>query len=407
MEAGAALSTPLCPVCDDCGGCSWQRVPYSRQLEWKAQLIEESARDHQLELPEPCVVEPSPLTFQYRNHMEFSFAAKRWLTTAEIASGRDLERGFALGLHAPGGFGRVLDLEGCPLQSSRADEAFLVVKQFAATSGLPAWDARTHEGFWRYLILKRGHNTGELLVHVVTSRSERDLLSRLAEDVFARVEGVMGVTNGVTERVADTSEGAVVETIAGRSFIHERLGGLTVEVGPMSFFQPNTLAAERIVQIVKEFASSVPADRVIDLFCGSGLLGLSLAAEARTVTGVEVVREALDAAERNARLNGAQNVRFIQADLLRGWPSDLPQAADLVVCDPPRAGFHPKALRALIAMAPEAILHVGCNPKTQARDLATLMREGGYRPIRNAAVDQFPNTPHVENIVLLVKESGS
>ncbi len=407
LESGAPTCAPSCPVSDDCGGCTWQRIPYPRQLEWKAQFLELAAREHEIRLPDPFVVEPSPQVLGYRNHMEFSFAARRWLTGEEIASGREFRRDFALGLHAPGGFGRVLDLEGCPLQSPPAEKAFRIVRDFAATSGVAAWDARSHDGFWRYLILKHGHNTGELLVHIVTSRPDEPLLGRLAARLLEEADGVVGVTNGVTQRVADTSEGAQVSCIAGRPYIREALSGLTFEVGPQSFFQPNTRTAERIVEIVREFADTVPSKDVVDLFCGSGLLGLALAREGRTVTGVEVVPEAHEAARRNARLNGIEGVRFIEADLLRGLPTELPSSVDLVVCDPPRAGFHPKALRALVGMKPKAILHVGCNPKTQARDLATLMREGGYRPVRNKAVDQFPQTPHVEQVVLLLSSDDS
>lgn len=396
------LAVPDCAHQADCGGCTWQRLPYDEQLRTKESEI---LRVYAEAGHEPLALErihPSPRLFGYRNHMEFSFAARRWLTRREIAAGGEISRDFALGLHVPGGIGRVMKIDRCSIQSELANRALTCIQKFGAASGQPCWSHREHTGYWRFLKLRYSRSRERLLIGVVTATRDEELMARLARALETAGLGEFTLANGVTDRVADTSEGAIWTIDHGDPVIVETVAGLDFEVGPETFFQPNSETAAVIFRLAAEMAAPKGGERVLDLFSGTGTLSLVTAARGAEVLGLELVEASVVAARRNAEKNGIEGPRFEVADLLRGLPEEVTRESwDVVVSDPPRAGMHPKTLSALIAMRPPRFVSVGCNPKTQARDLARLVDEADYRIVRAVAVDQFPHTPHVECLTLL------
>jgi len=392
---------PRCPHAADCGGCTWQSLTPQVQLEIKRRGIVAAfdAAGLEIDVPVPLA---APSAYRYRNRMEFTFSARRWLTRAEIASGETFERNHALGLHAPGGFDRVLDIGGCAIQSEAADRILHLTREFSSGSKLPPWNKRTHRGFWRYLGIRVARATGQVLVHVVTSELRSAVIADLAA-LLVEQGGATTVVNGVTDRIADTSEGAILHVVHGPGFIEEKVGSIVFRLGATTFFQPNTGAAEILFDLVAEMADAGDDTRVLDLFCGTGALSLWLDPRSGEVTGYELSPESVASARDNAARNGIGRCRFEVVDLLSGLPPGTP-TPDVVIVDPPRAGMHPRVLRDLASLGAARIVSVGCNPRTQARDVAGLVNAGGYRVARTRSVDQFPQTPHVENVVLLVKD---
>ena len=405
LEAAQAASedraAPPCAFHHDCGGCSWQTLPYELQLQAKADFIAKCFEAAGFARPEVDLPLPSPKVYGYRNQMEFSFAARRWLTADEISSGQEFDRDFALGLHAPGGFDRVLSLDHCDLQDEAANRVFRVIKSFCRDSGAPAYNPRSHEGFWRYLNIRKSFSRPELMVCLYTRDADETLIARLAEVLKSDAPEVTSFVHAVTNSIADTSEGATHTTIFGPGFLRENMGGLDFEISSQSFFQPNSLTAGIVFDTAAELADVRPGQGVLDLFCGTGTLSLWMAQKGARVRGLELSESAVACARENAQRNQLENCEFAAHDLLQGIPELDGFNVDTLITDPPRAGMHPKVIRNIVEFAPKRIVSIGCNPKTQALNLQELCDRGGYEIVTMKSVDQFPQTPHVENIALL------
>jgi 23S rRNA (uracil1939-C5)-methyltransferase len=407
QASGVATEIPACRVFGECGGCAWQSVAYAIQLEYKRQWVERAYRAvgrNDVDVPTPL---GSPDLYRYRNKMEFSFSARRWLTRAEIASGSSFDREFALGLHASGAFDRVLDMESCPIQSEVADRILALTRTFARESSRRPFDLRRGDGFYRYLAIRVGVNTGETLVNLVTSERDPAVMSAYRDALSAAGASPTSLYNGVTNLPGSTSENAELYHDDGAPMIRERLGSLTFTLAPDTFFQPNTRTAERIAAIVRDFAELSGVERVVDLYCGVGTLSLTIASAAGYVIGLERSEASVAYANANANANGVGNARFLVADVDRdALASIVGSRPDIVVVDPPRAGMHARALRALRELAPTRIVYVSCHPVSQAENVAILCSDGLYRLERLQPVDQFPHTPHVECIALLRRQGN-
>lgn len=405
--SGIATETPACRVVDDCGGCVWQAVPYERQLEYKRQWIERAYGE--VGLTDAVVPSPigSPDLYRYRNKMEFSFSNHRWLTRAEIESGSAFDRGFALGLHAPGGFDRVLDLTMCPIQTEIADRILAATGEFARASSKSPYNLRRNEGCFRYLTIRVGFYTGETLVSLVTSQRDEGIASEYRDALRSAGVRPTSLYNGVTDRTGATSENAALYLDDGSPHIRERLGGLDCLLAPDTFFQPNTRAAERIVATVREFAELTGVEQVVDLYCGVGALALSVASSAGSVLGVERSGPAVELARRNATANGIGNARFVVGDLDSENAELVGIRPSVVIVDPPRAGLHANALRAVRQLSPDRIVYVSCHPVSQAENIASLCSDGTYRLDSIQPVDQFPHTPHVECVARLIRAGSA
>ena len=365
------------PRCDHagepCPGAPWQELAYEQQLRHKRSQVEEAlVRLGGLEGFELESIEPAVEQWRYRNKLEYSFGE------------RDGE--LVLGFHARGRWDEIVDAEDCRLASERNNARRNELRDWARSAGLPPYDKRRKEGVLRNLVIREGRRTGQLQSRLVTSPSE---IPKPPVDLHTIVEGPGSGTDGPT--------GAL-----GAEYLEEDLCGLRFRISHRAFFQTNTEMAERLYGIATEMAGLNGSERVFDLFCGIGTLGLTLAARAGEVWGIEIVEDAIVDAEENARLNGIENARFRTGDARTEIRPLLDEAGkpDVVVVDPPRAGLSKKVVRRLIECEAPRIVYVSCNPTTLAPNAAQLA-EAGYRLRRVKPVDMFPQTPHIECVALL------
>jgi 23S rRNA (uracil1939-C5)-methyltransferase len=409
IEPSPLRTEPRCEYFWSCGGCKWQHVRYEAQREMKRQAVEEAlvhAGGFDLEAMgvevRPAIGADEDRVYFYRNKMEFSFAAGRWLTDWEIASGEDLDRDFALGLHVPGRFDKVLDLRACYLQSEWSARLVNGVRAFAKAQGWKPWDTRRQRGYLRHLVVRQPEHTADRMVNLVTSHEHEGRMAAFADWLRADFPEVTTFVNTINSGPAQTAFGEKTVTVFGPGVVHDRLGPYTFEIAPNAFFQTNTRQAERLYDVAAAFADFKPDDLVYDLYCGAGTIALYVSGRVRRVVGVELVEEAVANARANAAANGVENCTFVAGDMLRLFtPAFVEEHGrpDVLIVDPPRAGMHPKVVEEIARLRPGRLVYVSCNPQTQARDLALLGDR--YRIEAVQPVDLFPHTHHVENVVAL------
>ena len=394
---------PRCKHFGSCGGCRLQNLAYEKQLEVKRQqVVDALQRIGGLKgIPVESTL-PSPDQYFYRNKMEFSFSDRPWRE-----QGDEDVPDFALGLHRRGRFDKVLNLDECWLQAPETATVLKEVREFAFASGLPPYSNTSHEGFWRFLVLRRGVNTGQWMVNVVTTEERPDLLEPLTGQLQGILPGLRSFVNNVNTGRGGVAFGESEALVWGERTIEEKLGDYTFEISANSFFQTNTKQAERLYNTVLEFANFTGDEMVYDLYSGTGSIAIYLSGHVRRVLGVESVDDAVADAWRNAERNHITNCYFIAGDLrevFRDTKAFLKknEDPDVIVLDPPRDGVHPKVLPKLASLGAERIVYVSCNPTTQARDLAMLAPR--YRVVKVRPVDMFPQTSHIEAVALLVKK---
>jgi 23S rRNA (uracil1939-C5)-methyltransferase len=380
-----------CPYFGRCGGCRLQHIDYQAQLSFKSKQVADALE--RLGGLGPVSVLPilgAAETYGYRNKMEFT-----------VARAKD-DGPVTVGLHEAARYDSVLDVERCLLQSDGMNALLDEARRFLKDSGLSAWEQNSGEGLLRFLMLREGHRTGESMVNVVTSSPAVSELAPLAARLAARVPRTTSVVMNVNPKKASVAVGVEEHLLGGRDHILESVGGLQFQVSANSFFQTNTVQAERLFALVLDSAGLEGGETVLDLYSGTGAISLQLARRCRRVYGVEVTQAAVDDAARNAAANGIANCTFLAGEVRFVLPALITEgvSAQVVVADPPRAGFHPKALRALLQMGPARIVYVSCNPATLARDAGELVR-GGYRLEWVQPVDMFPHTPHIEVVARL------
>ncbi|MBM4287746.1 MAG: 23S rRNA (uracil(1939)-C(5))-methyltransferase RlmD [Deltaproteobacteria bacterium] len=406
LEQSPAYTPPRCRHFGLCGGCPWQNLAYEAQLHWKRQHVQECL-EHLAGL-RPEDIRPtcaSPEQFYYRNKMEFTFAPRPWLPAEELAAGKNPhEAGGALGLHAPGSFQRVFDLTECHLQSSQTGDLVTAVRDRVRASGLPVYDTRRHTGFWRFLVLREGKNTGQTLAHLITTdQGDPKAVNALGAYLRERFPVITTLVHSVNAKKAQVAQGQGERALWGPGFIEERLAGRRFRISAGSFFQTNTRAAEALYDAVIRLAELTGGETVWDLYCGAGSIALCLADRARRVVGFELLEAAIQDAYANSRLNGVDNCQFLAGDLkdcLReAITSSHHRPPDVVITDPPRAGMHPQVIKALLEIAPRRIIAVSCNPATLARDLALLQERYDIAAVE--PFDLFPHTAHIECVVRL------
>ncbi len=391
-----------CPYFNWCGGCTWQNMSYEDQLFFKRQIVLDSLQRiggfAEVEV-QPVLPSPSPLA--YRNKMEFSFSDRHWLLPEELNK-PEISRDFVLGLHVPGTFDKILHVENCLLQSDEANAILKYVSDYCQQNKLQPYGIRSHQGFLRFLVLRQSSYNGEIMVNIVTGYEEPEKLAPLAEQLVQRFPQVVSVVNTINTRLAQIATGEKEILLQGRPFIRDRIGPFVFNISPASFFQTNTLQAERLYQKVLEFADLDGKSIVWDLYAGAGTISLFLAQQAQMVIGFEAVSSAVADARKNAREHEVENVRFVEGDLLYtlGHTKPLPR---VLVTDPPRSGMHEKVVKLIAQIAPERIVYVSCNPTTLARDLKILSEK--YRVVQVQPVDMFPQTYHIETVVLLERKT--
>ena len=403
-------ATPFCQHFGVCGGCKWQCLPYEEQLRYKQQqVVDNLTRIGKIELPPVSPILSSRHTQCYRNKLEFGFSNKKWLTFEEVASGTKFEVMDAVGFHIPGAFDKILDIDTCFLMDDINNRLRNGIRSYALSHHLTFFDLRAQTGLLRNMMV-RTSATGEvmlLLQFCIRSAEEeqqsRDLLAHIHE-TFPEVTSLLWVNN---LKCNDTIGDLEVHTYAGTDFIYETMENLRFKVGPKSFYQTNTEQAYELYKVARQFAGLTGSELVYDLYTGTGTIANFVAHQARQVIGIEYVPEAIEDAKENARINGLNNTLFYAGDMkdiLNRDFIDRHGRPDVIITDPPRAGMHTDVVDTILFASPRRIVYVSCNPATQARDLALL--DSQYRVVAVQPVDMFPQTHHVENVVLLEKREA-
>ncbi len=387
-----------CPYSGFCGGCPWQFLDYEKQLSVKRELVVE-ALEHIGGLKEVPVnpVIPSEKKFQYRNKMEFSFSDRRWLLPEEL-SRDDISRDFALGLHVPGTFHKVLDINACLLQPGLGNKILADVRRHAIQSMIPPYGLKSHQGFWRFLMLRHSSTDDAWMVNVVTSEEQVAWVQPLADLLYEEHRNITSVVNNVNTRRASIAIGEREILLAGEPFIRDKIGRFEFEISANSFFQTNTAGAARLYEVVKSYAELTGQETVVDLYSGTGTIPIFLSDGAAKIVGIEISESAIRDAQKNCQKNRVKHCQFILADIKAGL-KQIREKTDVMIADPPRAGMHVDVVKAIRSMAPARIVYVSCNPATLARDLAMLTED--YRVVEVQPVDMFPHTYHIESVARL------
>lgn len=387
---------PRCPhFKEGCGGCTWQFLSYDNQInEKQLQFNETITRLSGLSFDFE-EMERAPDEWYYRNKMEYTFGL-----------GFDDKQG--LGLHKKGRWSRILDLKTCFLLNKQTDDLIRAGKKIMADSKLPAFDPKTKHGFWQNMIIREGKNTSELFINMVFHQKDywslngRMLKYSILDNLQSFEPSGIMVSFPKHQQISADSPSVVLE---GDGFLTETIGSIKYRVSPYAFFQTNTVMARKLFDFVTECADFQGTEKVLDLYCGIGSIGLYVADKVEYVTGLEVVESAVEDAGINARLNNIANAEFIAGHAEKVLPRIASEghAFNTVIVDPPRAGLHEKAINALIELAPEKIVYVSCNPATLARDLKILIEQAGYKLKRIKPFDLFPQTYHIEGVAYLIK----
>jgi 23S rRNA (uracil1939-C5)-methyltransferase len=382
---------PRCPHFPICGGCKWQDLPYSDQIEFKRRFVADGLqRISKLENVAAEATVPAVEEYFYRNKMEYSF-------------GRDDERETA-GLHVAGRYDAIFELEECFLQSESSVQALHLVRRLARELGIQFYDDQSKEGELRFLVVREGKMTGELMLNVVTFTRDFAGRDELFSRLIAMMPDVTSLIHTINGKKANVAIGDEVICVHGRDHITEKIGELIFKITPFGFFQTNTKQSKALYDMIAEHAELSGSEQLLDLFCGCGSIGMYLAGRVESVYGIDINTESIAMANANAELNGITNTEFAAGDVRRLLVEIKEQGRrfDLVVTDPPRAGLEAKAVRRIARLDAERLVCVSCNPATLARDLA-LFAELGYKTIRVTPVDMFPQTAHVEAVATLVK----
>lgn len=398
--------TPPCSHANTCGGCTWQHMPYEHQIEEKEQHV----RDHitriaglQADIVQPIIGCERPL--YYRNKMEYSFGTRRWLTEEEIQKEEFVDdSGFAAGLHAPGRYDKILNLQECHLQDPVSYKLLDFVRTYCIQHNIEAFNTHKNEGFMRHLVVRSSAHTDDLMVNLVTFRDEPDTVNQLTGEMLETFPDITTVVNNINDQPNPTAVGRIEHVIYGPGYIVDRIGRHSFKIDANAFFQTNTRQAERLYSVARQYAGLDRGGHLFDLYCGVGTLSLFMADQAEKVTGIELVEVAVENAKYNARENGVTNTEFVLGDMKDTLNDEFLSATgrpDCVITDPPRSGMHPDVVNQLCSLDTDRLVYVSCNPSTMARDLKQLSEY--YTVDEVQPVDMFPQTYHIEAVAKLTR----
>jgi 23S rRNA (uracil1939-C5)-methyltransferase len=393
---------PICEHFGVCGGCKWQNMNYSQQLFYKQNEVKNHLqRIGKIELPEFEPILGSEKQFFYRNKMEFGFSNSRWLTQDEIESEADLGNRNALGFHIPKMWDKILDIDKCHLQEDPSNAIRNEIRNFANLNNLTFFNPRSHEGLLRTLMIRTA-STGEIMVLIQFYEDDKQNRELLLDHLFEKFPQITSLQYVINQKANDTLYDTNIKLYKGRDYILEEMEGLKFSINAKSFYQTNSDQAFELYKITRDFAGLTGNEIVYDLYTGTGTIAQFVSKKAKKVIGVESVPEAIEDAKANATRNNITNCEFFVGDMKvvfnevfiakHGQPN-------VIITDPPRDGMHKDVIEQILKIEPEKIVYVSCNSATQARDLA-LMDEK-YKVTRVRPVDMFPQTHHVENVVLL------
>ena len=398
-------TTPKCEHFGVCGGCKWQHINYEEQLKFKQNEVENNLlRIGNLELPQITPIKAAKNDYFYRNKMEYSFSDSRWLSIEEIQSKKIIEEKNALGFHIPGMWNKVVDIKKCWLQEDFTNIIRNSIKDFSVENNIPFFNHSNQSGELRTLMI-RTTSTGEVMILVQFYSNNKDNRKLLLDYIIKKFPTTNSLLYVINNKANDTIYDQEVKTYYGDSFITEQMEGLKFKINAKSFYQTNSDQAYELYKIVRDVSDLDSTDTVYDLYTGTGTIALFVAKNAKKVVGIEAVPDAIIAAKENATNNNIKNVDFYVGDMKTVFNDDFIKAngyPDVIITDPPRDGMHKKVIEQIKNISPSKIIYVSCNSATQARDLELLKDD--YKIINSQAVDMFPQTHHVENVVLLKKK---
>ena len=400
-QFSANRTKPVCQHFDLCGGCKLQHVTYEQQLAYKQRDVENAIkRIGKVAVKEMRPILPCKHQLYYRNKLEFSFSSKRWLTREEIDSGIS-NAAQVLGFHPGGAFDKVIDIETCLLQYEPSNFIRNTVKTIAIEQGLDFFDARANTGFLRQLML-RITTLGEIMLVLCIYENDQQKIKGILDEIIKRIPSLTSVYYCVNTKTNDFMYDLDMELYAGKAYVADRLGEVTFQIGPKSFFQTNTRQAEVLYNTIVEFAEFTGTENVYDLYTGIGSIALFIAKHCKQVVGIEEIELAIQDAKDNAVRNNIPNTVFYAGDVKNILTPDFAEKhgkPDILITDPPRSGMHPKVVKMLLELEAPKLIYVSCKPSTQARDFQVLGEK--YEIIKCQPVDMFPHTHHIENVALL------
>ena len=442
-EYSTQRTEPFCQHFGTCGGCKWQMLPYPKQLEYKQQEVAQNFRRiGKVELPEMMPIIGADETIHYRNKLEFTFSNKRYLTTEEIktlplpahllpkgaeqapvnpadantldtpqamplAGAGDAGNGGALGFHVPRIFDKIIEIQECFLMDDVNNQIRNSIRSFALENNYSYYDIKQHSGWLRNIII-RYCQTGELMVNICLGYEEEAATKKLLDFLLQQVPSITTLLYTINTKWNDTIYDLSPVVYHGKGFVIEKLEEFSFKIGPKSFFQTNTLQAEKLYTITRDFAGLTGNEIVYDLYCGTGSIGIFVSQLAKKIIGVEVIAEAIEDAKVNAALNKIEHAEFFAGDVIKVCDDAFFTThgrPDVIITDPPRAGMHEKLVKKLLEIAAPKIVYVSCNTATQARDLGLLSEKYSVEKIQ--PVDMFPHTHHIESVVLLKLKTTS
>jgi len=380
---------PVCSHFGHCGGCLWQDLSYQEQLRYKRkQVVDCLERLGGLSSVQVADAVGAPEQFHYRNKMEFSFHVTP-------------EGGFSLGLHRRGRFDDVFDLERCYLQSELSNEIVAWMRDFVTKERIPVYDVRHHTGFIRFLVIREGKHTGQVMVNIVTNYGDIPGQDKLVTGLTGTFPAVTTIVHNQNGQKSNVATGEIETVLYGPGYIEEEICTWRFRIRTNSFFQTNSIQTGNLYRTALDMLGAKSGDRLLDLYCGTGTISILASLRVSEVVGVELVGESVAVARENAELNDTENILFFQADVqdFLKSPTAAEKRFEIVVVDPPRAGLHPRVLRRILRLVPEKLLYISCNPATFARD-AREVTAAGYALSKVIPVDMFPHTKHIELVAM-------
>lgn len=393
---------PKCEHFGVCGGCRWQHLPYSVQLECKQkQVVDALERIAKVELPEISSIKGSQEIWEYRNKLEYTFSNRRWLTKEQLESSEMFSDRDGAGFHISGAFDKVLNIHRCWLQEDISNRLRNFIKNYGIENGLSFYDIKGQHGLLRTLMV-RISSTGEIMAVMCFGENDEENIKKLLYEVKKSFPEITSLLYVINLKVNDTITDQEIKVYSGREFIEENMEGLKFRIGPKSFYQTNSRQAYELYKVAREYANLTGDELVYDLYTGTGTIANFISRQARKVIGIEYVPEAIEDAKINSKINAISNTEFFAGDMkdiLTDSFIEKHGKPDVMIIDPPRAGMHEDVVKVILNARPKTIVYVSCNPSTQARDIALLNEK--YKVTAVQPVDMFPHTHHVENVVKL------
>lgn len=409
LESGPNRIEPKCQHAQQCGGCNWQHVSYEHQLQFK----QEQVKDHMHRIGGLTHLDVNETIgcddiFYYRNKMEYSIGHKRWLSREEINRDEFVsDRCFAAGLHAPGRFDKILNINECHLQDPISYEILDFIRSWCREHEIPPFNRIDHEGFMRNVVIRKAHHTDDLMVNIVTYQDDQEIMENLADALLEEFPEITTIINNVNDTRSPTAVGRYENVIHGPGYITDYIGPYHFNIDANAFFQTNTAQAEQLYEVAKDFADIQDGEIIYDLYCGVGTLSIFLSDKAKQIVGIELEEVTIKNARKNAEENEIENVSFVEGDMKDVFTEDITDQhgePDCLITDPPRSGMHPDVVERLKELKVPKLVYVSCNSSTMARDLKEL--DDVYNILEIQPVDMFPQTYHIETVAnLRLKES--